>query len=313
MKEQFVFIITPDYSLIALSCAIDALRAANAALGAEYYTWTVSTLEPSEPTRSSCGLSLETSGFRSSHPFDTLIVCGGQKSHQYVNKDLHAAIRYAQGKGRKIGALSEASYILAEAGVLEGRQCTIHWKRQHAFREAYPDLDIKGSIFEVDGPILTCAGGLAALDLFLHLVMQNHGVGIAAQVAENFHYDAIREADHSQRASSILRHAGRAPGLVRALLLMEENLEEPISIQAICARSALSQRQISRIFQAEFSATPQAYYRSLRLQRARQLLKQTSLTVAQIAVASGFSSTSHLSKYFQKECGTTPGGFRAGA
>ncbi len=310
MKQRFAFITTPDYSLIALSCAIDALRAANAALGTNYYGWTVLALEADEPVQSSCGLRLGTSSFRPDCVFDALIICGGQRSHLYTNEDLYDEIRRGLREGKRIGALSEASYILAEAGVLTGRQCTIHWKRQHAFREAHPDLSVKGSIFEIDGPIMTCAGGLAALDLFLHLIMETHGVGIAAQVAENFHHDAIREADHSQRASSILRHAGRAPGLVRALFLMEENLEEPIAIQTICERSALSQRQINRIFRAEFNITPRAYYRNLRLQRAKQLLRQTSLTVAQIAVASGFSSTSHLSKYFQEACGTTPGAFR---
>ncbi len=310
VSKSYSFVVTPNFSLMALSCAIDALRATNVTLGRDYYHWRVVSFEEDGPVESSCGLAPHAERFSAAVPVDSLVVCGGRTSDSYHNTGLFAAIRQTLAAGSRVGALSEASYILAAAGVLSDRRCTIHWKRQHAFREAYPDLTIMGSIFEIDDPVFTCAGGLASLDLFLRLIMEDHGPELAAKVAENFHHDSMRQANHSQRASSSFRHAGKSPQLVKALVLMEDNLEEPIAIREICERSNLSQRQIDRLFKSEFQSTPQSYYRDLRLQRAQQLLKRTNLTVSQIAAASGFASSSHLSRHFKSSFGTTPGSTR---
>ncbi|MEM9668788.1 MAG: GlxA family transcriptional regulator [Pseudomonadota bacterium] len=310
-QQSFAFITVPSYSLLALASAIDGLRAANVVLERKGYIWGIfSAHNDAALGQASCGLSLQSRPLIEAADADVLVVCGGDQSHNFENPALTNILRAAKKRGAKIGALSEASFILAAAGLFNGRRSTIHWKCQHAYRERFPDLDIRSSLFEIDGPVFSCVGGTSALDLILNMVIADHGADVASLVAENYHHDAIRTQDQRQKMSTVLKHAGSSPDLIRALYLMEANIEEPLSIQILCQRLSLSNRHLDRVFKRYLGAGPQAFYRKIRLERAAQLLSQTSLTVSSIAVACGFSSSSHLSKFFHRDYGVAPMAYR---
>ncbi|MEM9706953.1 MAG: GlxA family transcriptional regulator [Pseudomonadota bacterium] len=309
--QSFAFVLTPSFSLLALASAIDGLRAANVALRMKAYSWRIHIVEgAAEASRASCGVSLEGAPLKGADCADVIVVCGGDQSHTFQNQDLAVFLRKAARRGAKVGALSEASFILAEAGLLEGRRSTIHWKCQHAYRERFPDLDIRSSLFEIDGPIFSCVGGTSALDLILNMVINDHGPEAASQVAENYHHDAIRTQQQGQKMSSILKYAAKSPDLLRALFIMEANIETPIRIKEICTQLSISNRQLDRLFHRHVGSTPLAYYRSMRLERASQLLAQTQLSISSVSAACGFASSSHLANAFKAQYGLSPRDFR---
>ena len=208
--------------------------------------------------------------------------------------------------GAQIGSVCAGCYILATAGLLKNRRCTIHWENLPALLEKFPGLDATGNLFEVDRNRFTCAGGTAALDLVLALITEKHGEALATSVADNIIHSPIRHHSEHQRRSIPARIGTRHPKLKRIIQEMEENIEEPVSPAALAALVDLSPRQIERLFKRYLQRTPKRYYLELRLQKARLLLLQTDMSVINVALSSGFSSPSHFSKCYRAFYGRTP-------
>ncbi|MEM8987792.1 MAG: GlxA family transcriptional regulator [Pseudomonadota bacterium] len=308
----FAFVLIPSFSLLALASAMDGLRAANYAIGQTVYRWRVHAPQAGEITQhASCGMPVGCLGLDEAEDADVIVLCGGDQSHEFSNKKLSDFLRARLRRGASVGALSEASFILAEAGLFDGRRSTIHWKCQHAYRERFPNLDIRSSLFEIDGPVFSCVGGTSALDLILRMIMTDHGAHVASAVAENYHHDTIRGQEQAQKLSSILKYAGDSPALVNALFLMESNIETPLTVAELCRRSDIAHRRLDRLFQRYIGASPNVYYRKVRLERAAQLLSQTTMPIAAIATACGFASSSHLAKHFKMVYGSPPKNYRS--
>ena len=198
--------------------------------------------------------------------------------------------------------------MVADLGLFDNCRSTIHWKCQLAYRERHPNLDVRPSMLEIDGNRFSCAGGTASLDLMLKFIVASAGEQVAGKIADNYFHDVIRGDgdDQVQHMTSVFRFAGREKLLSDALLLMESHLEEPLSIAEIAQRLNTTPRQLDRLFGRHMAASPSVFYRDLRLTRASGLLKQSMLSVSEIAVGCGFHSASHLSRYFQKKYGETP-------
>ncbi len=306
--RHFCFVLIPGFSLVAFSCAIDALRAANIINESATYSWEAVSVEVEAV--SSSGITLPTTPLSTAGEPDVIAVCGGDRSHEYTNPELTRWLQLKAKQGKAIGSISDGAFVVADIGLFRNVASTIHWKCFDAYRERYPDLDIKPSIIEMAEKRFSCAGGTASLDLMLHFINADFGSDVVSRIADNYFHDTIRDTSKVQHMTNAFRIAGKNRDLSDALLLMENSLETPLAIEKISETVGVSRRQLDRLFKRYVDATPQTHYRDLRLARASGLLIQTSLSITEIALGCGFHSASHLGKFFKQRFGVTPGEFR---
>jgi AraC family carnitine catabolism transcriptional activator len=206
-----------------------------------------------------------------------------------------------------LGALDTGAFILAEAGLLKGKRATTHYEHIDSLRELYPDIEISADLFVYDGKRITCCGGSAAVDFALHIIRSMHGDSLANAAARYLFHQSLRPQGTSQSPGPIEPLGSTAPSVVRrAIELMEENIEDALSIPQICTRLRVSQRQLDRLFAQFVRKGPVLYYRDMRLDRARSLVTQTDMKLSEIAVASGFSSQTHFSRAYRERFGLPP-------
>jgi len=309
--RSFGFLLIPGFSLVALSCAIDVLRAANIEAPAAQFKWALLG-DGQTSVASSSGIELPCMKLHEAGQFEAVAVCGGERSHLFKSDEIESWLKDQARKGMLVGSLSDGAYVVAAAGLFAKSRSTIHWKCQSAYRERFPNLDIRMSILEIDGNRFSCAGGTASLDLMLHFASRVVGGQTVGRIADNYFHDVIRGDDQVQHNISALRFAARNTKLSEALLIMEAELENPVPIFEIAERLDISHRQLDRLFRRHLGTSPTHHYLEMRLLRASGLLKQSELSVGEIAVGCGFQSASHLGRHFKQRYGQTPGKFRFG-
>ncbi len=304
--ESFGFLLLPGHPMLPVSAAIDVLALANYVGRKPFYSWC--TLGQGDRTVTSMnGLSIQTDQLFDTAPhLSNLVVCAGVDGHEQANPEILAWLRRIKTEGTSIGAVSTGSWVLAQAGLLDGKRCTIHWEDRGAFRETYPHLDVSEAIFETDGPIFTCSGGTAVVDLALTFVAAGHGIDLANKVAEQLLHSEIRSPLGMQTINRS-RRLGIANAHVRtAVQIMERNLEDPVQLPKIARQVGLSQRHLDRLFRSHLGRSPKRYYLECRLRLARSLVRQTDLPIYEIALACGFSSSSYLAKWYAQQFGCVP-------
>ncbi len=300
------FLLVADFSLIAFSAAFDALRMANRMRGHKIYDWQVLTYD-GQPISSSSALTITPDGdAASATDLDILFVCAGDKVHLAADKPLLFWLRKLAQKKVTLGAMCTGSYLLARAGLLDGYRCTIHWENMASMREEFPDVIVSPELFEIDRDRYTCSGGTAPLDMMLNIISHHHGARLAVAISEEFICERIRGRHDRQRVPLRLHLGTSQPKLAEAVALMEANLEEPMSLDELAQHVRLSRRQLERLFQKHLSCVPTRYYLELRLAKARQLLLQTSMSIVDVAFASGFVSAPHFSKCYRDFYGIPP-------
>jgi transcriptional regulator GlxA family with amidase domain len=195
---------------------------------------------------------------------------------------------------------------LAESGALNGARAALPWS-------LYPDVDMRADqallsphLYEIDGARITACGGAASIDFALTLVDLLFGATVQAQVKEILCVDRVRGPDERQRVALQARFGVLQPKLTEAVTLMEANIEEPLSTDEIAQLAGVSRRQLERLFKQYLGSLPSRYYLELRLQRARQLLRDTNYSIVQVGLMCGFSSGSHFSTAFGALFGNTP-------
>ena len=238
---------------------------------------------------------------------ETLIVCAGENAGEGSTKKLLNWLRREVRKGMDYGALSSGTYTLALAGLIGGKQVTTHWEYKTALAEMLPDVIMQDSIYSVDGRVFTSAGGAASMDMMLHRVEADYGAEMAAWVADQMVYTVPRAHSHGQRMALQSRPEVRNSKLLLAMQIMENNLEDPLRPDEIADVVTLSTRQLERLFAKYLTTSPKRYYLRLRLDKARNLLRQTDLSVTDVCVACGFRSLSHFSKSYRGAYGIPPG------
>ena len=306
LPQRIALVLIPDFTMMPVTSAIEPLRLANRQAEKELYVWTMHSAD-GHPVKASNGLQIMADGDLEAIPEHApVLVCGGINVQHHMDRRLINWLRRAARRGTDIGALCTGAQLLAEAGVLDGYRCTIHWENLPGFGEAFPELDITGSLFEIDRDRFTSAGGTSALDMMLALVASQHGSELADAVAEMVLHSPIRHHSEHQRMSLPARIGARHPKLVGIIDQMEQNLEEPLSPSLLAKRAGLSTRQLERLFRRYLDRSPKRYYLELRLKKARSLLLQTEMSVINVALACGFSSPSHFSKCYRAFYGRTP-------
>lgn len=313
---RFVFVLLDNFTLLPFASAVDALRLANKMAGQTVFEWTLMG-EGGEEARCSAGPSFYLdSGLGEIARDDTMLLCGGVNVRDGTTPRLISWLRREARKGATMGALCTGSYALAKSGLLDGKRSTIHWENIDSFTEEFMDVDLTKSVYVMDGKRVTAAGGTSTIDLMLKLIATYHSEDLANAVADQMIYSNIRTEQDTQRLSVPTRIGVRHPKLSLVIQKMEANLEEPISPAILAQDVGMSTRQLERLFRRYLNRSPKRYYMELRLQKARNLLMQTDLSVINVALACGFASPSHFSKCYRSHYDTTPyreRGSRAGS
>ncbi|GGW21904.1 AraC family transcriptional regulator [Gemmobacter lanyuensis] len=304
--RRFVFLLLDRFTMISFAGAIEPLRIANRVAGREIYSWKLAG-EGGESAICSNGVSFKLDmGLDEIDRDDTLFVCGGIDVTRATTRAITAWLRRESRRGVAIGGLCTGAYALAKAGLLDGKKATIHWENQDGFLEEFEDVRLTKSVFVIDGNRLTTAGGTASIDLMLKLIAADHGEDLANTVADQLIYNSIRTDQDTQRLSIPTRIGVRHPKLSQVIQMMEAAIEDPISPADLAEDVGMSTRQLERLFRRYLNRSPKRYYMELRLQKARNLLMQTDMSVINVALACGFASPSHFSKCYRSHYNTTP-------
>lgn len=304
--KRYVFVLLDKFSMLSFASAVECLRISNRMAGRELYTWTLIS-ETGENVTCSAGTSFSVDGeLGDMQRDDIILVCAGVSVQEATSKKLLAWLRREARKGLMIGGLCTASYVLAKAGLLDGKRATIHWENIDSFSEEFDEVTLTKSVFVIDNNRLSTAGGTSSIDLMLKLLANDHGEDLANAVADQLIYSSIRTDQDTQRLSIPTRIGVRHPKLSMVIQMMEANIEEPISPSVLAQDVGMSTRQLERLFRRYLNRSPKRYYMELRLQKARNLLMQTDMSVINVALACGFASPSHFSKCYRAHYDTTP-------
>lgn len=300
------FLTLRNFSMIALTNALEPLRMANGLTGCELYRWSVYSTN-GQPVAASSGLTLTpTHKIDESALPDILFVCGGADVPTAVDSGLvHLLCRLAQRR-IVLGALCTGAYALAKAGLLDGYRCAIHWENLWGSRELFPRIVFTPNLFVIDRDRYTCTGGIAPLDFMMHLITARIGRRLATGISESFIVERIRDSKDRQHIPLAARLNSSYPSITLAAQLMEANIEEPLSIAELAQLCRTSQRQLQRLFRRNLGITPEQHYVAVRLGRARGLLRQTTMSVMDISVACGFRSPCHFSRSYRALFGHAP-------
>ncbi|MEM5529024.1 GlxA family transcriptional regulator [Gammaproteobacteria bacterium AS21] len=306
------FLLLDDYSMIALASAVEPLRMANQLSGKELYNWVLISASGNN-VKASDGMKVAVDYAIENAPHvQTLIVAGGLNiTKNYGKPEIQYLKKLAKQKV-VISGICTGTYVLADAGLLDGYDCSIHWEYLAPLQEAFPKVNCNRRLFTHDGDRLTCSGGGAPMDMILYIITLQYGRGLSAAISDMFVCDRVRSQGDQQKVP--LRHllSTAQPKLIEIVELMESNIEEPIELNELAGFVGVSRRQLERLFHRYLNCTPSRYYLRLRLDRARQLLKQTTMSIIEVSSACGFVSTPHFSRCYRKYVGVSPREDRTG-
>ena len=265
------FLLVEEFSMIAFASALEPLRTANRISKKKLFEWEFLSLN-NQKVFCSNGISIDTKNL-----IETI--------SQWIR---------------------DKSYILAKAGLLTNKKATIHWENLSGVREEFPDLLFTNNLYEIDIDRFSCSGGTSSLDLMLNIISGMYGNNLAKNISDQLIHERIRLPNDFQRMNLRSRLGVSHPKLLNAVSIMEENLEEPLSQKELAFKANISLRQLERLYKKYISNTPNQYYLKLRLERAQNLLMQTSMSILSVALASGFTSSSHFSKCYKVQFGISP-------
>lgn len=312
MPLEIAVLLLPRFSLMALSAVLEPFRIANRLAGRDLYHWRF--VSPD------AGMVLATSGLpitaelsvRDPVTAQRVIVCTSFEPMAAAGRDVRHWLRRLGTTGAELWAVDTGAFLLAEAGLLAGRTVTLHWESIAAFAELYGEVETRRSLFERSDRVATCAGGTAGIDLALTAIAAEHGASLALDVADQLIHQGIRDAAAPQQVAPMRRYGTRNPTALAAIDLLQRSIEQPPSLAKAAAALAVSPRQLQRLFATHLGSSFKRFDRGFRLDRARELLEQTSLSVLDVAVATGFGSVEHFSRSYRAAFASSPGRSRRG-
>ncbi len=309
--RKFAFVFLPDYSLSGFANFIEPLRAANQLRSEPLYAWQFYTAGASE-AEASCGLEVAARTDVWTIPSQTTVVlCGGVSSDQVTDPHFLATLRRVVKGGGHIVALGDAAFVLHRAGLAEGRDIVVHWSMANRFAEAAPDARLRNLAYVTDGPVTTSAGGHSAFALALDWIEADHGQELSNEISFYLLMDQDDAFKVEMRNLFVLSAKRKNPHLDQCIAVMQDNLEEPLSLEELAETIGLSARHLQRVMLRNTGFAPMQVYRLLRLNRARELLQATSMPVAQVSTACGFQSQSNFARAYRERFGRTPRGDRS--
>lgn len=302
---RFLFCLMPEFSMLSLCTALEPLRIANRIADKTLFEWALCAEDADVASSLGFGVPIQ-DGLPQVTRRDTVFVCAGPSVERSYSQALLGWLRRASVQGASLGGLCTGSHVLAMAGLLEGKEATIHWEQHDSFQEQFPDTDLCKTPYKIDNKRFTTAGGISAIDLMLKLIADHAGPVLAQEVSAQLMYTQV----HVVQAETTINATDRAgvlhPQLRSVIALMEATLEEPLNISDFSRHAKMSSRHLERLFRRYLSKSPLQYYTELRLYRARNLLYQTSMSVTEICAACGFQSRSSFAKKYRLRFGVSP-------
>ena len=301
-------LVLPNFNLAATMAFVDPFRVANYLEGAAHFQWAFLS-EAGGVVRASNGAEVKTRSLESlgDETCDFLIVSASWEPEAHVSGPVRGFLRKAAMRQATLGGLDTGAFVLAYAGLLNGLRATVHYEHIDAFQEVFPDVEVTETLWVFDGLRFSCSGGAASTDVALHILRGIKGDSLANAAARYIFAPTLRDHNASQNPEGGEPLGASVPETVRhAIRVMEEHLETPLSMVELCREIGISHRQLNRLFAQYVQKAPALYYRDIRLDRARGLVTQTSLSMAEVAYASGFSSQVHFSRAYKERFGLAP-------
>ena len=305
MTEIANVLLFDDFSNHCLANVIEPLRAANMISRRKLYEWRFYSLDGGATTSSS-GMQVYPDGAVSDAVGDYLFVMPSYNFRTHSGWATSRALKSSAPRHRVLAGLDTGSWLLADAGLLEGYRATIHWEELVSFEEMFPDVDVVRERYVIDRDRITCSGAMASYELATKLISERHDPFLALEVEQLFMSLGEGGRYHPYRTPS-----GRL--VQRAVGVMQENIEEPLSIAAVARLVGATQKGLEQGMAVEMKATPQAVYRRLRLAQARKLVLETDLKIAEIAGRCGYDNASAMTRAFREEFGAAPRDMRNGS
>lgn len=309
--QKVGFLLIPNFALMSYASATEPLRAANLISGMDLYE-VVALSVGGGAVRASSGLTVECQDVAECGPeCQFVFVCaGGAPADWVLPERTYGLLRRLARQGVRIGGISSGAFILAAAGLLDNRDFTIHWEHAPVLRETFTHLTPRQTRHVIDGDRLTCAGGVAPMDMMHSLIAGRMGAHFARRVSDWFLHTEIPEPEAPQRASAAERFGTHHPALLTVLEKMEAAIETPLDRKSMARLAGISMRHLDRLFATHLNTGFLETYRRIRLAHARRLLEQSPLSISEVAFATGFSSAGHFSRSFRAAFGITPSALR---
>jgi len=300
----------PGFAMMSFAALTEPMRAANLLARQDLYHMVTFATDDDPIPSSGAGVVMPEARIGEETDLDYLFVVAGGDPTGYNNRPVMRWLSRLAREGVLLGGVSGGPIILARAGLMAGRRMTVHWEHAAALAEISPHLVLERSLYVIDRDRVTCAGGTAPMDLMHALIAQHHGVPFARIVSDWFMHTEIRPSAGPQRAGLVERVGTTVPAILDAVEAMEANVAEPVSLDALAKTARLSPRQLNRLFQSRLGRSTMRYYRELRLEKAQSLLRNSPLSLTEIALATGFASSAHFSRVFSGQFGHPPSAYR---
>ncbi|MFF1478428.1 GlxA family transcriptional regulator [Streptomyces sp. NPDC058301] len=309
-RHRVVALINPPQSPFELACAAEVFGAVRPDLP-DAYTFEVCTERPGPvPTTVGCPMLVE-AGLGALETADTVVVPGWQPVGGAVPEAVLDALRAAHRRGARIVSICTGAFVLARAGLLDGRRATTHWRRTDQLATEHPEVEVDPDVLYVDhGDVATSAGSGAGIDLCLHLVRTDHGAAHAARIARSMVLPPHREGSQLQYAAPPVPARAADESLAPLLEWADARLHTPLTLDRLAAHAGLSGRTLARRFNGQLGVSPGQWLLRRRIDAARVLLEETGLPVEAIATRVGLASAVNLRRRFRTALGTTPGAYR---
>jgi transcriptional regulator GlxA family with amidase domain len=303
---EVVFYVGDGFTIVPFINALDPLRIANVLSGRTLFrTRLVS--DDGQPVRAINGMVFEVDGSVSdARQASNVVLFIGFDPVMHLPEPLAIWMRRLVVQGCHLGAAGAGALFLAEAGLLDGYNATIHWRYRESFHERYASVQLSDNLFEIDRDRFTCAGGTAAMDMMLSAIATHFGHALATEVADLYIEDEVRDVRGNRTIMRRSRFGAQNPTLSRVVQLMEANVEHPLRVADLARHAKLSQRQIGRIFHDHYRQSPVQYYVRIRMEFGRRLIQQTNMPITEVAFASGFCSPEHFSRRYRALFETSP-------
>ncbi|MDN7133398.1 GlxA family transcriptional regulator [Halomonas sp. MC140] len=306
LPEMVGFLLLPQFSMMAFFAAVEPLRIANRISDRPLFDWTLISADGGPVTASNGMTLMADQSTGQVHHLPSLAVCSGFMPEAHLTRPLMAWLHQLDQAGCCLGGIDTGAFLLASTGLLTHERVALHWESLPAFRERFPGIETTDELYELGERRFSCAGGAAAMDMALEVIARRHGVKLAIDVSEQLIHDRIRTRSDQQRMALVKRLSTHNRKVVEAVALMEQNIEEPLSLEEVASRVEVSVRQLQRLFEQELSMTPRQWYLQLRVKRAKRLLVETDLAVLAVGLACGFNSSSSFARTFRAHYGYSP-------
>lgn len=295
-------LVLDDCNTLSFAAGVDPMRATNRLAGRRLFNWQYVTTT-GQPAKLTSDVMVPGTALQRLTSCDLLIVIAGFGLERHATPALRASLRRIAATGTTLAGIDGGPWLLADAGLLDGRRATTHWEDLDRFAARFPAVTTLRDRFHIDGARMTSGGALPTIDMMLALISARFGAKLAARVAGVFIHDTGPNPARTQIRSG--GHTGHNLLTSKISARMEQTLDAPVSIATLARQFGTSPRSLQAQFQTRLNTTPQAHYLTLRLNEALRLVSDTDMRLLDVALATGFSSGSSFARAFKSAHNTS--------